>query len=363
KEADARAQELLLCIQTGTNMADENRFKFDGTGYYIKPAQEMYRINNSDVWREGCRNSQLLIADRVETSGMFEFKNLMPRFPIPDGYDSEDALFADVVWQGMAKRYPNGYDERRRTQAEYEIQIICQMGFPAYFLVVADFINWAKNNGVAVGPGRGSAAGSIVAYAMGITDLDPIDHGLIFERFLNPERVSMPDIDIDFDERGRADVIRYVTQKWGSDKVAQIVTYGTIKAKAAIKDSTRVLGFPYALGDRITKAFPPAVMGKDIPLAGIFDEEHSRYNEAGELRNLYQSEPEIKQIIDTAKGIEGLIRQQGVHAAGVIMSSEPLTDHIPLWTRYPDRAVITQFDYPTCESLGLLKMDFLGLRN
>jgi len=363
READARSQELLLCIQTGTNMADEGRFKFDGTGYYIKSPQQMYAINNSDVWRDGCRNSQLLIADRVDTAGMFEFKNLMPRFPIPDGYDSEDALFVDAVWQGMAKRYPNGYDERRRKQAEYEIEIICQMGFPAYFLVVADFINWAKNNGVAVGPGRGSAAGSIVAYAMGITDLDPIDHGLIFERFLNPERVSMPDIDIDFDERGRADVIRYVTQKWGSDKVAQIVTYGTIKAKAAIKDSTRVLGFPYALGDRITKAFPPAVMGKDIPLAGIFDEEHSRYNEAGELRNLYQSEPEIKQIIDTAKGIEGLIRQQGVHAAGVIMSSEPLTDHIPLWTRYPDRAVITQFDYPTCESLGLLKMDFLGLRN
>ena len=263
----------------------------------------------------------------------------------------------------MAKRYPSGYDEQRRAQAEYEISIICQMGFPAYFLVVADFINWAKNNGVAVGPGRGSAAGSIVAYSMGITDLDPLDHGLIFERFLNPERISMPDIDIDFDERGRADVIRYVTQKYGSDKVAQIITYGTIKAKAAIKDSTRVLGFPYALGDRITKAFPPAVMGKDIPLSGIFDESHDRYNEAGELRNLYQTEPEVKQIVDTARGIEGLIRQPGVHAAGVIMSAEPLTDHIPVWTRYPDRAVITQFDYPTCESLGLLKMDFLGLRN
>jgi DNA polymerase III subunit alpha len=363
KQSDAQAQELLLCIQTGTNMADEGRFKFDGTGYYIKPASEMYAISNSDVWQEGCRNSQLLIADRVDPAGMFEFKNLMPRFPIPDGYESEDAVFADTVWQGMAKRYPNGYDDDRRKLAEYEISIICQMGFPAYFLVVADFINWAKNNGVAVGPGRGSAAGSIVAYAMGITDLDPLDHGLIFERFLNPERISMPDIDIDFDERGRADVIRYVTQKYGNDKVAQIITYGTIKAKAAIKDSTRVLGFPYALGDRITKAFPPAVMGKDIPLSGIFDEENPRYNEAGELRTLYQNEAEVKQIIDTARGIEGLIRQPGVHAAGVIMSAEPLTDHIPVWTRYPDRAVITQFDYPTCESLGLLKMDFLGLRN
>jgi DNA polymerase-3 subunit alpha len=363
KEADAQAQELLLCIQTGKTLADEDRFKFEGTGYYIKSPAEMYAVNNSDIWGEGCRNSQLLIADRVDTAGMFEFVNLMPRYPIPAEFESEDALFAAEVWKGMDRRYPGGYDETRKKQAEYELGIIIQMGFPAYFLVVADFINWAKNNGVAVGPGRGSAAGSIVAYAMGITDLDPLDHGLIFERFLNPERISMPDIDIDFDERGRADVIRYVTQRWGSDKVAQIITYGTIKAKAAIKDSCRVLGFPYALGDRITKAFPPAVMGKDIPLAGIFDENYPRYGEAGDLRNLYATEPEIKQIMDTAKGIEGLIRQPGVHAAGVIMSAEPLTDHIPVWTRHTDGAVITQFDYPTCEGLGLLKMDFLGLRN
>jgi DNA polymerase III subunit alpha len=363
RQSDAGAQELLLCIQTGKTMADEDRFKFDGTGYYIKPASEMYAVDTSDVWKEGCRNSQLLIADRVDDSGMFEFVNAMPRFPLPEGFDSEGDLFAAEVWKGMDRRYPGGYDDERKRQAEYEIAMICQMGFPGYFLVVADFINWAKNNGVAVGPGRGSAAGSIVAYAMGITDLDPLVHGLIFERFLNPERVSMPDIDVDFDERGRADVIRYVTQKWGSDKVAQIVTYGTIKAKAAIKDATRVLGFPYNLGDRITKAFPPPVMGKDVPLSGIFDESHPRYAEAGELRSLYETEPEVKQVIDTAKGIEGLIRQPGVHAAGVIMSAEPLTDHIPVWTRHTDGAVITQFDYPTCEGLGLLKMDFLGLRN
>src|SRR5947209_7419289 len=294
---------------------------------------------------------------------MFDFVNLMPRFPIPEGFESEDDLFRAEVWQGMERRYPGGYDDRRRQQAEYEIQIICQMGFPAYFLVVADFIMWAKNNGVAVGPGRGSAAGSIVAYAMGITDLDPLVHGLIFERFLNPERISMPDIDIDFDERGRADVIRYVTNKWGSDKVAQIITYGTIKAKAAIKDSTRVLGFPYALGDRITKAFPPAVMGKDTPLSGVFDPKHPRYGEAGEIRALYEAEAEVRQVLDTARGLEGLIRQAGVHAAGVIMSSEPVIDHIPVWKREADGAIITQFDYPACEALGLLKMDFLGLRN
>jgi DNA polymerase-3 subunit alpha len=363
RESDAQSHDLLLCIQTGKTLADADRFKFDGSGYYVKSAAEMYALNNSDIWREGCRNSQLLIADRVDTTGMFKFVNLMPRFPIPEGFDSEDALFTDAVWKGMDRRYPSGYDDTRRKQAEYEISIICQMGFPAYFLVVADFINWAKDNGVAVGPGRGSAAGSIVAYAMGITDLDPLVHGLIFERFLNPERISMPDIDIDFDERGRADVIRYVTQKWGSDKVAQIITYGTIKAKAAIKDSTRVLGFPYAVGDRITKAFPPAVLGKDVPLAVVTDAEHHRYSEAGELRAMYENEPEVKQIIDTAKGIEGLIRQAGVHAAGVIMSAEALTDHMPVWVRHQDGAVITQFDYPTCESLGLLKMDFLGLRN
>ena len=226
-----------------------------------------------DTWQEGCRNSQLLIADRVDTTGMFDFVNLMP------GSRSRRASTARTSCSGprleghgppLARRLRRGH----KRQASYEIDIISQMGFPAYFLVVADFIVWAKNHGVAVGPGRGSAAGSIVAYALGITDLDPLQHGLIFERFLNPERVSMPDIDVDFDERGRADVIRYVTEKWGSDKVAQIVTYGTIKAKAAIKDSTRVLGFPYALGDRITKAFPPAVMGKDIPLSGIFDASH-----------------------------------------------------------------------------------------
>jgi DNA polymerase III subunit alpha len=363
RQADAQAQDVLLCIQTGKTLADADRLRFEGSGYFIKPAAEMYRLDSSDLWQQGCRNSQLLIADRVDTAGMFEYRNLMPRFPLPEGFGSEAELFAAEVWQGMDRRYPGGYDEQRKRQAEYEIGIICQMGFPGYFLVVADFIMWAKNNGVAVGPGRGSAAGSLVSYALGITDLDPLAHGLMFERFLNPERVSMPDIDVDFDERGRADVIRYVTQKWGADRVAQIVTYGTIKAKAAIKDSCRVLGFPYALGDRITKAFPPVVLGKDIPLSAIFDESHPRYAEAAELRSMYESEDDIKRVIDTARGIEGLIRQQGVHAAGVIMSAEPLTDHIPVWTRYPDGAVITQFDYPTCENLGLLKMDFLGLRN
>src|SRR5262249_3933261 len=300
------------------------------------------------------------IAERAGVS--FAKSNLMPKFPIPDG-ETEESWFRKEVWRGMDRRYPEGFDDRGRDRANFEMDIITSMGFCSYFLVVADFIMWAKRNGIRVGPGRGSAAGSLVSYALGITDLDPLVHGLVFERFLNPERVSMPDIDIDFDERRRADVIRYVTEKYGDDRVAQIITYGTIKAKAAVKDSARVLGYPYALGDRITKAFPPAVMGKDVPLSGIFDPAHPPYGEASEIRALYEAEPEVKQVLETARGLEGLIRQAGVHAAGVIMSSEPLLDHLPVWKREADGAIITQFDYPSCEDLGLLKMDFLGLRN
>ncbi|MET0424805.1 MAG: DNA polymerase III subunit alpha, partial [Actinoplanes sp.] len=360
-EAQAAAHDVLLCVQTGSNVADPNRFRFDGAGYFVKSADQMRAVDSSEPWQLGCRNT-LVVAERVDTEGMFTFKNLMPRFPIPDGF-TEEEYFRHVAYEGLRRRFPAGIPDLHVTQAEYELGIIIEMGFPAYFLVVADFIQWAKNNGIAVGPGRGSAAGSLIAYAMGITDLDPLPHGLIFERFLNPERISMPDVDIDFDERRRGEVIRYVTERWGDDKVAQIATFGTIKAKAAIKDSARVLGYPYAVGDRITKAMPPDVMGKGLPLSGIFDKENKRYSEAGEVRTLYEQDPDVKKVIDTARGIEGLIRQTGVHAAGVIMSAEPIIDHIPLMRRPADGVIITQFDYPTCETLGLLKMDFLGLRN
>ncbi len=359
RESDAAAHEVLLAVQTGTNLADPERLQFEGTSFYLKSPQEMRALRQDEDWQSGCDNT-LLIAERA--SATFTKSNLMPVFPLPDG-ETEQSWLRKEVWRGMDWRYPHGYDEQRRRQAEYEMGVIETMGFCSYFLVVADFIMWAKRNGIRVGPCRGSAGGSIVSYALGITDLDPIFHGLVFERFLNPERVSMPDIDIDFDERRRGDVIRYVTEKYGDDRVAQIITYGTIKAKAAVKDAARVLGFPYALGDRITKAFPPAVLGKDIPLAGIFEPDHPRYGEAAELRAMYQAEPEVQQVIDTARGLEGLIRQPGVHAAGVIMSSEPLMDHIPVWRREADGAIITQFDYPACEDIGLLKMDFLGLRN
>ncbi|MEU4803279.1 DNA polymerase III subunit alpha [Actinosynnema sp. NPDC023587] len=360
---DREAHDALLCVQTGKTLQDPSRFKFDGSGYYLKSPEEMRAIDSSDAWQEGCRNT-LLVAEKVDTTGMFAFQNLMPRYPTPDGLTEAD-YFREEVWAGMKRRFPGGVDEVHAKQVEFEIDVILQMGFPSYFLVVADFINWAKENGIRVGPGRGSAAGALIAYAMGITDLDPLAHGLIFERFLNPDRVSPPDIDIDFDERRRGDVIRYVTEKWGSDKVAQVITFGTIKAKAAIKDSARVLyGQPgYAVADRISKAMPPAVMGKDIPLAGVFDASHKRYSEAAEVRALYDTDPQVKEIIDTGRGLEGLIRNAGVHACAVIMSAEPLMDHIPVWRRPQDGSIITQFDYPTCETLGLLKMDFLGLSN
>jgi DNA polymerase-3 subunit alpha len=286
----------------------------------------------------------------------------MPRFPVPAG-ETEETWFIKEVEKGLDFRYPNGIPAEVRERANYEVGVIVQMGFPGYFLVVADFINWSKENGIRVGPGRGSGAGSMAAYAMRITDLDPLRHGLIFERFLNPDRVSMPDFDVDFDDRRRGEVIRYVTEKYGDERVAQIVTYGTIKAKQALKDSSRVLGFPFGMGEKLTKAMPPAIMGKDIPLTGIFDRDHPRYKEAGDIRAVVETDPEAKTVFDTALGIENLKRQWGVHAAGVIMSSDPLIDIIPIMKREQDGQIVTQFDYPACEALGLIKMDFLGLRN
>ncbi|WP_265523348.1 DNA polymerase III subunit alpha [Oerskovia flava] len=358
KQEDSTSQEALLCINSGSTLADPDRFKFDGDGYYVKSAAEMRRM-----WSElpeACDNT-LLIAEQCDVS-FNTSANYMPRFPVPEGED-ETSWFVKEIERGLHTRYPGGVPDASRQQAKYETDVIIQMGFPGYFLVVADFINWAKAQGIRVGPGRGSAAGSMASYLMGITELDPLQHGLIFERFLNPERVSMPDVDVDFDERRRAEVIRYVTDKYGDDRVAQIVTYGTIKAKQALKDSSRLLGFPFAMGEKLTKAMPPAVMGKDISLGGIFDSADSRYAEAEEFRQLHAGDPDAQRVVELAKGIEGLKRQWGVHAAGVIMSSEPLIDIIPIMRRLQDGAVITQFDYPTCEGLGLIKMDFLGLRN
>ncbi len=357
---DAIAHEALLCVQSGSTLADPNRFRFGAHDFYLKSPQEM-----RSAWREipqACDNT-LLIAERVETyQEVFAPRDLMPEFPVPEGH-TEESWLREEVHRGLERRFPTGVPDSHRKQADYELDVICQMGYPGYFLVVADLVRHAKEVGIRVGPGRGSAAGALIAYALGITELDPLAHGLIFERFLNPERVSMPDIDLDFDERRRGEMIRYATERYGEERVAQIITYGTIKAKAAIKDASRVLGFPYALGDRITKAMPPAVMGKDIPLGGIFDPNHKRYGEATEFRQLYDAEADVKKVVDTARGLEGLKRQWGVHAAGVILSKDPLIDVSPILRRPQDGAIITQWDMGACESIGLLKMDFLGLRN
>nr|WP_308468668.1 DNA polymerase III subunit alpha [Glaciibacter superstes] len=355
---DATSHAALLCVQSGSTLDDPNRFKFDADEFYLKSAQEMRQLFRDHP--DACDNT-LLIAERCNVH-FDTAANYMPRFPVPEG-ETEQSWFVKEVEDGLRERYPDGISAEVRARADYELGVISQMGFPGYFLVVADFINWSKRNGIRVGPGRGSGAGSMAAYAMRITDLDPLQHGLIFERFLNPDRVSMPDFDVDFDDRRRTEVIRYVTEKYGEERVAQIVTYGTIKAKQALKDAGRVLGFPFSMGEKLTKAMPPPVMGKDIPLTGIFDKTHPRYKEAVDLRTVVETDPEARTVFDTALGIENLKRQWGVHAAGVIMSSDPLIDIVPVMKREQDGQIVTQFDYPACETLGLIKMDFLGLRN
>ena len=358
KQEDEGAHAALLCIQSGSVISDPKRFKFDSDQFYLKSAAQMRELFAEIP--EACDNT-LLIAQRCDVS-FREGENLLPQFPVPAG-ESEESWLEKEVARGLADRFPDGVPQEHLKRAAYEVQVICQMGFPGYFLVVADLVSYARKKGIRVGPGRGSAAGAVVSYALGITGLDPIKHGLLFERFLNPERISMPDIDLDFDERHRGEMIQYATTRYGEERVAQIITYGTIKAKQAVKDATRVLGLPYAVGEKINKSLPPSVMGKDISLAGIFNPEDERYVEAGEIRSLYDSEPDAKRVIDTARGLEGLKRQWGVHAAGVILSKEPLLDVIPIQRREADGSIITQFDMGACEALGLLKMDFLGLRN
>lgn len=358
RSKDASAHEVLLCVQSGSTLADPKRFKFENQEFYLKTAEQM-----RDLFKhipESCDNT-LLIAERCNVT-LREGENLLPKFTVPEG-ETEDSWLRKESERGLIQRMSREIPPLYYDRLHYELDVMSKMGFPGYFLVVADLVGHAKKEGIRVGPGRGSAAGSLVSYALGITSLDPIEHGLLFERFLNPERISMPDIDLDFDERRRSEMIRYATHKYGEDRVAQIITYGTIKSKQAIKDSSRVLGYPYAIGERLTKALPPAIMGKDISLAGVFDPKNDRYVEASEFRTLYESDPDSKRVVDTALGLEGLKRQWGVHAAGVILSREPLLDVIPIHRREADGAIITQFDMGACEAIGLLKMDFLGLRN
>jgi DNA polymerase-3 subunit alpha len=346
---DAAAHEVLLCINTGSELSDPNRFKFDSDEFYLKSPEEM--AQKFSRWPGACERT-LEVADRCNVKIQFG-KTLLPRFVVPPGETLESHL-RTLVFEGLKRRYGEvGRDALER--AEYELRVIEQMRFPEYFLVVQDFVNWAKRQEIRVGPGRGSAAGSVVSYALGITELDPLRYDLMFERFLNPERIAMPDIDIDFDERRRGDVIRYVQEKYGEDHVAQIVTYGTIKGKQAIKDAARVLGFPYQEGDRLTKMYPPLIMGRDSGLQKALET-------SPDLRETYEQGGAAKQIIDTALKIENLKRSAGIHAAGVVIGRDPLIEHVPL-KRGDHGEIVTQFDMKGVEELGLLKMDFLGLRN
>ncbi|MET9496614.1 DNA polymerase III subunit alpha [Streptomyces sp. NPDC006552] len=355
------AHDNLLCIGVGKNKADEKRFRFNGSDYYLKTATEM-RALFAEL-PEACDNT-LLIAERIGSyDSVFENVDEMPQYPdVPEGETQESWLRKECL-QGLEMRYGTPLPAEVTERFETEMTVIGPMGFSSYFLVVADICRYARDNGIPVGPGRGSATGSIVAYATRITELCPLEHGLLFERFLNPERINPPDVDLDFDDRRRDAMVRYVTEKYGDEYTAMVNTFGKIKAKNAIKDSSRILGYPFQHGERITKALPPDIMGKSIPLDGIFDSAHPRYGEAGEIRQMYENEPDVRKVIDTAKGVEGLTRGTGVHAAAVILSKTRLTERIPLHMRAKDGVKITGFDYPSCENMGLVKMDFLGLRN
>lgn len=365
-ESQAPAHEAMLCVQTGKTLLDPDRFKFDGTGYYIKSAEQMRELWDSTV-PDGCDNT-LWIAERVGDYGELWEEHPHDRMPIadvPEGHTPTTWLREEVL-RGLKDRFDGGeVPEEYLTRASYEIDVIDMKGYPSYFLIVAELIKHAREIGIRVGPGRGSAAGSLVAYALTITNIDPMEHGLLFERFLNPERPSAPDIDIDFDDRRRGEMITYAAERWGEDKIAQVITFGTVKTKQAIKDSAKVnFGQPgFQMADRINGALPPAIMAKDIPLSGITDPEHARYAEAAEVRSLIETDQDVAKIYETARGLEGVVRQAGVHACAVIMASVPLMEHIPMWKRPADGAIITGWDYPACEAIGLLKMDFLGLRN
>lgn len=342
---DAQAHDILLCIQTGKKVSDEDRMRYEGGQYYFKSEEEMRSL--FPYAPEALDNTHK-IAERCNVEIEFGVTKL-PKFEVPKGYDSWSYLNF-LCNEGLVKRYGDDAPKLRE-RLDYELSVIRKMGYVDYFLIVWDFINYAKSNGIAVGPGRGSAAGSVVAYTLAITDIDPIKYNLLFERFLNPERVSMPDIDIDFCYERRPEVIKYVMDKYGRDRVVQIVTFGTLAARGVIKDVGRVLDMPYAKTDMISKMVP-----MDL---GITIDKALEANV--EFKELYESDDEVKYLIDTCKRLEGLPRHTSMHAAGVVIGSRPIDEFVPL-SRASDGTITTQFTMTTIEELGLLKMDFLGLR-
>ena len=365
---DAVAHDALLCVQTGALMSDPDRFRFHGDEHYLKTAAEMRHLFREVP--EAC-DSTLWIAERCELEIEFG-KPKLPDFPLPEGFADAGEYLRHLTFEGAKQRWGDPLPDEAVERIAYELQVIGDMGFSSYFLITWDLIRHAKTNGIRVGPGRGSAAGCAVAFCLEITELDPIRYDLLFERFLNPSRVSMPDIDMDFDSRYRDEMIRYAAERYGRDHVAQIVTFGTIKARQAVRDAARVLGYPYVVGDKVAKAMPPLVMGRDTPLHACFEQQEKYedgYKMAGELREMYDADPDVAKVVDVARGLEGLRRQDGIHAAAVVITRDPLTDYLPV-QRKPeagqdpeDAPVVTQYEMGAVEDLGLLKMDFLGLRN
>ena len=342
---DEKPHDMLLCIQTGKKLSDENRMRYEGGQYYIKSEEEMRTLFPYAL--QALENTQK-IADRCNVEIEFGVTKL-PKYDVPEGYTSWEYL-QHLCYQGLKKRYPSG-DEALKNRLEYELSVIKSMGYVDYFLIVWDFIKYAKDHGIMVGPGRGSAAGSIVAYCLEITSIDPIKYQLLFERFLNPERVSMPDIDVDFCFERRQEVIDYVVEKYGSDRVVQIVTFGTMAAKGVIRDVGRVMDLPYAFVDSIAKMIP-----KELNIT--LDRALSMNPE---LKKLYQEDDRVHELIDMSKRLEGLPRHTSMHAAGVVISQKSVDEYVPL-SLGSDGSVVAQFTMTTLEELGLLKMDFLGLR-
>ena len=368
ERSDAVAHDALLCVQTGSQMSDPDRLKFHGDEHFLKSAQDMRRLFSE--LPEACDNT-LWIAERADVTIEFG-KPQLPTFPVADGFATDTDYLRHLTMEGARKRWGAQLTDTIIERLSYELQVIDNMGFSSYFLIVWDLIRHARDSGIRVGPGRGSAAGCAVAYSLWITDLDPIKYDLLFERFLNPSRVSMPDIDMDFDSRYRDEMIRYAAERYGRDHVAQIVTFSTIKARAAVRDAARVLGYPYAVGDKVAKAMPPLVMGRDTPLYACL-ERHEKFEDgyrmAADLRKMREEDPDAAKVIEVAKGLEGLRRQDGIHAAAVVITKEPLTSYLPI-QRKPvggenaeSAPIVTQYEMHGVEELGLLKMDFLGLRN
>ncbi len=365
---DAEAHDALLCVQTGSLISDKNRLKFHGDSHYLKSAAEMRHLFS--YIPEACRNT-LEIADRAEVSIEFG-KPQLPHFEVPEGYKDDTEYLHHLTMAGARERWGDPLPAQVAERLAFELEIITNMGFASYFLITWDLIAYARRRGIRGGPGRGSAAGCAVAYSLRITDLDPIRYDLLFERFLNPSRVSMPDIDMDFDSRYRDEVINYAADRYGRDHVAQIITFSSIKARAAVKDAARVLGHSPSLGDQIAKAMPPLILGRDTPLRYCFEDSeahHDGYLAAAELRQMYESNSDVAQVVDTARGLEGMRRQDSIHAAAVVITPQPLTEYMPI-QRKPDSGkkteeapIVTQYEMHGVENLGLLKMDFLGLRN